>query len=733
MSQICIYTVADKTKHYLFKSEAIKIFPCAYRNPVKDPEARASTEFTMSNKYAKLSPRTDSYIIDLLCKQDKTYTINFLIKGYYCEVTGLSTDDLDLLSTKLLKISLKDIDYYGDDTTSLKCTTKIIDNLVDTTAATLDNEFSISGSSTSVFCGLELVNTTDSMNYPLLARKNIGTEDTPSYTYYPNPAALPITSSLRPGTGIHSVTLIADNEQSLGATGTATKSATASGNHSISLGYHTEVSGNNSAAFGCETKATGDEQLVFGKFNRADANKVLVIGNGTSSDRKNMVEISKNGQVNLQNNTNNVINLGGNTENLGSGALNIYGSEADKVFEVTNSGKVTFVDDLTITKNNENKFKVAATDGATEIAGDLKIATDKFKVTATNGQTDIKGDLNINDTQFNVTAADGNVNAKGTLAVGKKVTIKSKGLEIQAAGTIVTKDGDTQLFEVDNTGNVTTANKLTVSNNGASITGNTSITGDTTVTGTTTSTGKLTVSSNGADITGNVDIKDGALTAAKKLTVITGGAEIKDSQTTTEDGTATTTKVETLIDTSDKTIYLKTEKTINNGDPIKCELELTDTAINLKGNTKVTGTFEATGATTVANFTEATKTIDTKGNPVYSGALIVNGGTVIKGNLIADKNLTVNGTTAFNGNVTLSNSKLTTKELAVKDKIVGNLVINDGKNDALKIEASYTGSTYGNIITKGNIVLTTDLSKTKKTKTTKTEESNIQVIIGKDS
>ena len=117
---------------------------------------------------------------------------------------------------------------------------------------------------------------------------------------------------------------------------------------------------------------------------------------------------------------------------------------------------------------------------------------------------------------------------------------------------------------VEVTGGATFGGAIGVLSGGATIDGNVNITN-----GTITSADKLTVSNGGADITGNVKINFGTLTSANKLTVSSGGADIIGDVT------------------ASGTLSTGNKLTVGSG------------GADIKGTTRITGSFAVSGAAQV--------------------------------------------------------------------------------------------------------------------------------------
>ena len=123
---------------------------------------------------------------------------------------------------------------------------------------------------------------------------------------------------------------------------------------------------------------------------------------------------------------------------------------------------------------------------------------------------------------------------KSTLNTDIYVKVADSGVDIKGSTKVLgatSITGDTSII-----GTITASDKLTISSNGASITGSLnvsgaahSITGETTITGALTTSKKLTVQSEGASIVGGIDVNGASKIVGN--TTITGSLEISEKLT----------------------------------------------------------------------------------------------------------------------------------------------------------------------------------------------------------
>ena len=267
--------------------------------------------------------------------------------------------------------------------------------------------------------------------------------------------------NIKHGTGANSLSLCNSSQGAAGNYSIAANECSALGNNSIAVGNH--------------TVANKQDLTVVGRYNyvsedASDDGDLFVVGCGNNNDdRQNALKVNAN-SVTINKPT--TIN---STENV--------------------------VGDFSVSTNNTNKFKVTATTGKTEIAGDLEISSDKFTVDSATGNitvagtTNMSGNLTIvdvnNENKFTVDASSGNVTIAGTLSAGNTTINGTESVS-----------GD---FSVNN-------DKFTV----AADSGNTSVVGTLGVTG------KATIN-NELEVTNSSNLKD--ITAVGTLTIKENSAE----------------------------------------------------------------------------------------------------------------------------------------------------------------------------------------------------------------
>lgn len=261
--------------------------------------------------------------------------------------------------------------------------------------------------------------------------------------------------------------------------------------------------------------------------------------------------------------------------------FNIDGSEnweEKNIHEVLDTGSGIY----SLTMKCDNQANVAAHKNAialgegSKTSADNQVVLGKYnKDSETSGDILVVGNGTGNDTRSNTFRL-----SKGGAIVMSSAL--SAGGSISTSGTL-TVAGNSTLQ-----GSETLAGNLTVG-------GTAAIAGNTSTSGTLTAAKKLTVSSEGAQITGNVNISSGSLTSAKKLTVTSEGADITGNSKVS--GTFEVTGATTLK----STLGLTGNATLGGTVTAAKKLTVSSEGADITGNSKVTGTFEATGATTLGS------------------------------------------------------------------------------------------------------------------------------------
>ena len=241
----------------------------------------------------------------------------------------------------------------------------------------------------------------------------------------------------------------------------------ASGNYSIAAN-ECIASGDNSIAVGDHTVANKPDLTVVGRYNGASEDgDLFVVGCGNNNDdRKNALKVNANSvTINKPTTIDSTENVTGNFSvnddkfkvTANSGKTEIAGNlevGSDKFIVDSTNGNVTIAGttntsgNLTIVDvNNENKFTVDSSNGNTTIAGTLSAGD-----TTINGTESVSGNFSVNNTKFTVDSTTGNTSVTGTLGVSGKATInnelevtgQSNLKDITAVGTLIIKENSAE-------------------------------------------------------------------------------------------------------------------------------------------------------------------------------------------------------------------------------------------------------------------------------------------------
>ena len=267
-------------------------------------------------------------------------------------------------------------------------------------------------------------------------------------------------------------------------------STTAGGKFSIAGGTKSNTSYENSVAIGNNVSTYADNQVVFGAYSKENTNAALIIGNGTSTDKKNILEISKTGDINA------------------AGKLDVAGDISSSKGGITlkENGFITVTHNYNEAGKNKTCTSSLKENGDLEINGDVKFnATLKVeKQTEINSNITGHGNLTING-----------IGSTHTLAVGSKDGTGDYG-SITVYGKKLVDGQETKItaFSVDNEGAATIAKTLTVGTNKLVVNDNSVSINDDIVTITT----NTTTIGNNLDVDGTLDV-DGNLDVAGTATI----------------------------------------------------------------------------------------------------------------------------------------------------------------------------------------------------------------------
>ena len=428
---------------YFIESENVKVFPCSYRGfdeseNIFDPEATGFTEYNFVNIYGKQT-KLISWSDELL---------KCVIDGYYFEIRGITPANL-CIDNKLYKfaIVLEPLDIGNN------YTTKVLKPIYTNDVNYLDTKID----STNCFTGLALIDTDTNINGAIYFSpcKLVGEKNNKEAVI--NWQAYRLTDVLDTSDGDGSVRMLGtvkpNEEKKMVPT-----FCSAPGENAFAIGKNTEASGKFSIAGGTESKAkhensvaigdhvntSADNQVVFGAYNEAynekNAESALIIGGGSESVQKNILEISKTGDINA------------------AGKLDVAGniSSSNGGLQLTNGF-------ITVTHNYAE-------------SGESKTRTSSLKE---NGDLEIDGDVQLNEglTIGKQTEIKGNIIGQGNLTIsgaGKTHALalgSNDGIDDYGSITVYGKklvDGQkTKItaFSVDDEGAATIAKTLTVGAN----------------------------------------------------------------------------------------------------------------------------------------------------------------------------------------------------------------------------------------------------------------------------
>ena len=403
---------------YFIESENIKVFPCSYRgfktveildekgilrklNQIFDPEANGFTEYNFANIYGKQT-KLISWTSDLL---------KCVIDGYYFEINGIEPTDL-CIGNKLYKfaIVLEQLYIDADKNYATKVLKPIYTGDVNYLDTTIDGAY--------CFTGLALIDADTNIDGAVYFSpcKSVGEENNKNAVI--NWQAYRLTDVLDTSDGDGSVRM-------LGAVKNGKSTVCqAAGENAFAIGKNTEASGEFSIAGGTESKAghknsvaVGDHvntsaanQVVFGAYNEAynekNAELALIIGGGSESVQKNVLEVSKTGDINATGKLDvagNISSSNGGLQ-LTNGFISIdNGYEYQKILD-------TAIYDSSLTYYEKN----TETDEMTEKA----VTAETF--------ASLKNSLYIKLHHLSSLDSSGNLLVDGNAQINKKLTVKEQ-------------------------------------------------------------------------------------------------------------------------------------------------------------------------------------------------------------------------------------------------------------------------------------------------------------------
>lgn len=461
---------------YFIESENVKVFPCSYRGfnddkNIFDPEASGFTEYNFANIYGKQT-KLISWTDNLL---------KCIIDGYYFEIKNIAPADL-FINDKLYKfaIVLDPIDIVGS------YQTKVLKPINGDNKNYLDTK--IGNDNTYYFTGLALIDKDADINGAIyfspckLDKTNTVVIDWQAYR---------LTDALGTSNGDGSVRMLGtvktgeDNESISTVCHAAGENAfaigdntSADGDFSVAGGVESHANHKNSIAIGDHVNTSADNQVVFGTYNKENTESALIIGNGISTDKKNILEISKAGDINAAGKLDvagNISSSNGGLQ-LTNGFISVdNGYEYQKILSTT-----TYDSNLTYYEKNaetdEMTEKTVTAKTFASLKNNLYIKLHHLSSLDNNGNLLVDGNAQANKklTVKEQAEIDGDITGHGNLTIngagkahaltlGSQANIGDYGsITVYGKGAQETK---IKAFSVDNEGAATIAKTLTVGTN----------------------------------------------------------------------------------------------------------------------------------------------------------------------------------------------------------------------------------------------------------------------------
>ena len=398
----------------------------------------------------------------------------------------------------------------------------------------------------------------------------------------------------------------------------------ASGDFSIAGGTESAANHKNSIAVGDHVNTSADNQVVFGAYNKENTESALIIGNGISTDKKNILEVSKAGDINAAGK----LDVAGNISSSNGGLQLTNGFiSVDNGYEYQK-----ILDTATYDSNITYYEKNAETDEKTEV-----VVTDETFA-------DLKDNLYIKVHHLSSLDNNGNLLVDGNAQINKKLTVKKQA-------------------EID--GDITGHESLTISGAGkthALTLGSQANIGDC---GSITVYGKKVVNGQETKITAFSVDNEGATTIEKTLTVGTNKLVVNDDNVKINN--------EKVTITTDTT-------TINNELTVNGATTITDTITDNNNVVNVVTTINKNSINYNNNFTVTnTGDITAKSLTLASGYNVTNTEgeeTTIHYGITEDGKITGSELTLKDGYKIASDGNATLKDL----------IINNATLDGIKIE-----------------------------------------------
>lgn len=465
------------TNAYVIESGNVKVFPCSYRGfdeseNIYDPEATGFTEYNFANIYGKQT-KLISWTGKLL---------KCVIDGYYFEINDIESTDF-YIEGKLYKfaIVLEDLPIVGSYKTKvLKSIKADNDKYLDTT---IDGANCFTGLALIPSKGTDINGAIYFSPCKLDEKNNTAVIDWQAYR---------LTDVLDTGKGDGSVRMLGTDK-----TGESTfcsapgenafaigKNTTAGGDFSIAGGTKSSTSFENSVVIGDHVNASADNQVVFGAYNKENESAALIIGGGSESVQKNVLEVSKAGDINA------------------TGKLDVAGdiSSSNGGLQLTN-GFITVTHNYTESGENKTRTSSLNKNGDLKIDGNVQLneGLTVGKQAEITGNITGHGDITINGAGKTHALTLGSQDGTGDygsitvwgkkLVDGQKTKITAFSVDDEGAATIaktLTVGANALVVNADsvniNNSKVTVATNTTTINNALAVNGTATVTAGTVTT-----------------------------------------------------------------------------------------------------------------------------------------------------------------------------------------------------------------------------------------------------------
>ena len=249
----------------------------------------------------------------------------------------------------------------------------------------------------------------------------------------------------------------------------------AGGDFSVAGGVESHANHKNSIAIGDHVNTSADNQVVFGAYNKENTESALIIGNGTDTDKKNILEISKAGDINATGK----LDVAGNISSSNGGLQLTNGFiSVDNGYEYQKiPGTATYDSSLTYYEKNaetaEMTEKTVTAKTFASLKNNLYIKVHHLSSLDNNGNLLVDGKAQANKklTVKEQAEIDGDITGHGNLTINGAGKAHALTLGSQANigdyGSITVYGKDAQeakikAFSVDNKGAATIAKTLTV-------------------------------------------------------------------------------------------------------------------------------------------------------------------------------------------------------------------------------------------------------------------------------